>query len=72
MVRLTGAELVVLVTATGSDSFRIFAHRACCARAILRREAADIVRVGADMTLVSWFDCRDIPEPFSDSMTEIA
>jgi hypothetical protein len=49
----------------GLDSFLIFAHRACCARAILRRDAAEMTR-----------DCAvvfpDVPAPLSDSMTEIA
>jgi hypothetical protein len=73
MVRFTGAELVTFATpAAGCDSFRTFAHLACCARAILRREAADTFRVGADMVWVGWFACRDVPLPFSDSITEIA
>lgn len=45
---MTGAGLPVFVAATGCDSFRMFAHLACCARAIFRREAADMIRVGAD------------------------
>ena len=46
------------------DSFRTLAHLALCARAILRREAADIIRVG-------WFAFPNVPEPFSDSITVI-
>ena len=65
MVRFTGAEPVVFAIATGCDSFRALAHLALCACAILRREACDIIRVG-------WFACRTVPEPFSDSITEIA
>jgi hypothetical protein len=66
MVRFTGAEPVVsIIATTGCDAFLAFAHLAFCARAILRREAADIIRVG-------WFACRSVPEPFNDSITEIA
>jgi hypothetical protein len=43
----------------------ILAHRARCARAILRREAADTMWVAR-------VDLRDTPEPFKDSITEIA
>jgi hypothetical protein len=50
---------------TGYDSFRARAHLALCACAILRREAADIIRVG-------WFAFRVAADPFNDSMTEIA
>ena len=71
-MRFTGAEADVFAAAIGSDSLRIFAHRACCARAIFRREAADMIRVGAAMVWVGWFACRDVPVPFNDSMTEIA
>ena len=41
------------------------AHRARCALAILRREAADTMWVAR-------VDLRDAPEPFKDSITEIA
>jgi hypothetical protein len=51
IVRFTGAELVDFVP-TGFDPFRIFAHRACCARAILRREDALITLDGADTVRV--------------------
>jgi len=64
MVRLAGAEPDVFDGA-GCGPFRIFAHLALCACAIFRREAADIIRFG-------WFPFRDVPEPFNDSMTEIA
>jgi hypothetical protein len=64
MVRFTGAEEVVFAAA-GCDPFRAFAHRAFCASAIFRREAADMIRFG-------WLVLRDVPEPFNDSMTEIA
>ena len=63
MVCLAGAEPVVF--ATGSGPFRTFAHLAFCAFAIFRREAAEIIRVAC-------FPFRDFPEPFSDSITEIA
>ena len=66
MVRLAGAVLVVFAApAAGCDPFRAFAHRARCARAIFRREAAEIIRFG-------WSVFRDVPEPFNDSITEIA
>jgi hypothetical protein len=48
----------------GSDCFRMLAHRAFCASAILRREAADMIRVGR---LDSW----TAPVPFKDSIPEI-
>jgi hypothetical protein len=65
MVRFAGAEAVVFAAATGCDSFRALAHLALCACAILRREAADIIRVG-------WFAFPNDPKPFNDSITEIA
>jgi hypothetical protein len=66
MVRLAGAVPVVLAAPTaGCDPFRAFAHRAFCAAAIFRREATEIIRFG-------WFPFRDVPEPFNDSITEIA
>jgi hypothetical protein len=47
MVCFTGTEAVVFVIATaGCDTFLALAHLARCACAILRREAADIIRVG--------------------------
>jgi hypothetical protein len=42
----------------------MLAHRAFCASAILRREAADMIRVGR---LDSW----TAPVPFKDSIPEI-
>ena len=51
MIRFTGAVpdvFVVAETNTSLDSFRALTHRAFCARAILRREAAEMIRVGAD------------------------
>jgi hypothetical protein len=66
MVRFTGAEAVgFAIATTGCDPFLALAHRARCARAILRREVADMIRVG-------WFVCPNVPEPFNDSITEIA
>jgi hypothetical protein len=66
MVRFTGAEPAVFAIATtGCDSLRAFAHLARCACAILRREACDIIRVG-------WAAFPNDPEPFNDSITEIA
>jgi hypothetical protein len=65
MVRFTGAGLVVFASSIGCDSFRTFAHLALCAWAIFLREAADMIRVG-------WFALLDTPEPFNDSITEIA
>jgi hypothetical protein len=72
-VRFSGVETVGFAAPiTGCDSFRTLAHLAFCALAIFRREAADIVRVGSDMVLVGWFAMPDAPEPFNDSITEIA
>ena len=66
MVRFTGAGFVIFAIATtGCDPFFALAHLARCARAILRRDAADMIRVG-------WFACPNVPEPFNDSITEIA
>jgi hypothetical protein len=65
MVCFTGTEAVVLAGSIGSDSLRAFAHLAFCARAILRRDAADIIRP-------DWLACLTVPEPFNDSITEIA
>jgi hypothetical protein len=66
MVRLARAEPVVFATPnTGCDPFRMLAHLAFCASAILRREAADIIRFGR-------LALRAVPEPFNDSITEIA
>jgi len=65
MVCFAGADAVVFAALTGCDSFRAFAHLAFCARAIFRREAAEIIRFG-------WLALRDVPELFNDSITEIA
>lgn len=65
MVRFVGTDAAVFASAIGCDFSRTFAHLALCARAILRREAADIIRVG-------WFVCRTGTEAFNDSITEIA
>ena len=46
-------------------TFRALAHLARCAFAILRRESADTIRVGRP-------DVRDTPDPFKDSIMEIA
>jgi hypothetical protein len=79
MVRFAGAATVVFAaTNAGCDSFFAFAHLAFCALAIFNREAFDIKRFGtdgdadADVMLVAWLACRDVPVPFSDSITEIA
>jgi hypothetical protein len=58
MVRFAGATLAD----TDGDCFRMLAHRAFCACAIFRREAADMIRVGR---LDSW-----TPVPFKDSIPE--
>jgi len=62
---LAGADpFVFAAPSTGSDSFRTFAHLAFCPCAILRLEAAEIL---------VWLICFwDDPEPFNDSMTDIA
>jgi hypothetical protein len=66
MVRFMGAELVVFAaSADVCDAFPALAHLAFCANAIFRREAAEIIRLG-------WFAFWDAPEPFNDSITEIA
>ena len=65
MVCFTGAAPVVFAIAIGCDATLAIAHLARCACAILRREACDIIRVG-------WAAFADDPEPFNDSMTEIA
>jgi hypothetical protein len=65
MVRFAGTDAVVFASAIGCDFFRAFAHLARCACAILRREAADIIRVGC-------FAVPNVPEPFNASITEIA
>jgi hypothetical protein len=57
------AEEVEQLRAEGK--LRAFCHLAFCARAIFRREAIDITRVG-------WFACLTVPEPFNDSITKIA
>src|ERR1700693_2749279 len=80
MVRFaTGAGVIVFAITIGCDAFLALAHRALCACAILRREAADIIRVGADLVPVGadvipvgWLVVPDTPEPFSDSIAEIA
>jgi hypothetical protein len=64
-VRLAGAEPVFATTSAGFDFLRILAHRAFCARAILRREAADIIRVGRPDSV----DTAD--DPLKDSIPEI-
>jgi hypothetical protein len=71
-VRFTETEAAVFARAIGCDSFRALAHLALCARAIFRREAAEIIRVDADVIPVGRFTCRDVPEPFNDSIAEIA
>src|SRR5579872_1652962 len=64
IVCFTGEEPVFSVAA-GFDSFLTFAHLAFCACAIFLRDAADMMRFG-------WGALRDLPEPFNDSITEIA
>ncbi len=61
-VRFAGAEPVLFA---GCDPFLTLAHRARCACAILRRATADTIRVGR-------VPLRDTPEPFKDSITEVA
>jgi len=72
MVRLIGAEAVAFDRVTGWDFSRTFAHLAFCACAILRLEAADMTRVGADVIPIGWLAVRDVPEPFNDVSSEIA
>jgi hypothetical protein len=80
IVRFTGTvpDIFVPETNTGCDPFRTFAHLAFCARAIFNREAFDVKRFGADgdadadVIPVDWLVVRDAPEPFNDSIAEIA
>jgi hypothetical protein len=65
MVRFAGDELLFAVPATGFTSLASFAHLAFCASAIFRRDASEIIRFG----LVA---LPDVPEPFKDSITDIA
>jgi hypothetical protein len=66
MVCFTGtAAAVFAIATTGCDASLALAHLARCACAILRREAFDIIRVGR-------IACPTVPEPFNDSITEIA
>ena len=66
MMCFAGAEPVVFALPTaGCAPFRTFAHRAFCASAIFRREAADITRFGRLVSPV-------VPVPFKDSIAEIA
>ena len=65
IVRFTRVVFVLFGRAVGCDVPRSFAHLAFCACAILRREAADIIRVG-------WLALRIVAEPFNDWITEIA
>ena len=65
MVRLAGVAPVAFATAAaGCDPFLTFAHRAFCASAILRREAAEIIRIG-------WVASPVAPVPFKDSIPEM-
>ena len=64
MVRFTGAEPDVFAAVAECDPFPALAHRAFCASAIFRREAADIIRFGLVF--------RDVAEPFNDSINEMA
>lgn len=72
MVCFAGAEGFAFTIPVDRDSFLALAHRARCACAILRREAAEIIRVGADVTPVGWLVVPDALVPFNDSMTAIA
>ncbi|MGC1373059.1 MAG: hypothetical protein WA824_13065 [Candidatus Sulfotelmatobacter sp.] len=65
IVCFAGEGLVFAVVDAGCDPFRAFAHLAFWACAIFRREAADMIRFG-------WLALRATPEPFNDSITEIA
>lgn len=65
MVRFAGVDLNFVAPTVDRGPLRTFAHLAFCASAIFRREAAEIIRFG-------WFGLPDVPEPFSDLITEIA
>ena len=65
MVRLAGVASVVFADPTaGCDCLRTLAHRFLCASAILRREAAEIIRIG-------WVASPVAPVPFKDSIPEM-
>jgi hypothetical protein len=67
ILRFAGDEPVDFATAAiGCDFFRRPAHRARCASAILRREAADMIRFGWAVLLGT-----AAPLPFRDSIPEI-
>jgi hypothetical protein len=59
-----GADPDVFAIATGCE-FRALAHLAFCARAILRRETADMILVGS-------FAVWTVASPFNDTSIEIA
>jgi hypothetical protein len=61
MVRLAGAELGA---ETDCDSFLRLAHLFFCAAAILRRDAAETLRVG-------WFVFGETPILFKDSIQKL-
>jgi hypothetical protein len=46
MVRFAGVAAADLVVPAGFAPFLAFAHLACCASAIFRREAAETTRAG--------------------------
>jgi len=70
MVRLAGIAPVAFATAAaGRDPFRTFAHRAFCASAILRRDAAEIIRIVWVVLLDTAEPLAD--DPFKDSIPEM-
>jgi hypothetical protein len=65
MMRFAADELALAAITTGLIFFPALAHLAFWASAIFRLEAAEIIRF-------AWVVLPDLPEPFSDSITEIA
>jgi hypothetical protein len=66
MTRFAGAAVVVFPADADGDCFFMLAHRAFCARAIFRRDAADTIRVDV-VAVTVW----DVATPFNDSIPEI-
>jgi hypothetical protein len=65
MVRLAGVAPVAFATApAGCDCLRALAHRAFCASAIFRRDAAEIIRIGC-------LGLCNTAVPFKDSIPEM-
>lgn len=66
-MRLAGTGLVFFPTDIGCECPRTFAHRAFCAKLILLRAEADMVRLAGEVVLLD----TAAPVPFKDSIPEI-